>query len=347
MDSENIFTYLTLRYKTFRNTAMKTSLITSIVLATLCYVATNATAELYKCRSNTGGVEYSDAPCPSAARREGDQWVKVEGEQKQKEAEAKRVKERIEREAKSSVIQQSASVADDFFGQPQRFCSALASDGLRTEGWKASKAMPGEWLCMSTLIPFGTVGSNSMANNIAFYVNGANSSRANDIRIKININNAAERTHAFSRLDSATKSLFKTISQPIPAELSKAISQQKPISVSTSFGKVELIFEPGQIDSFKVVLTDSRFLSAKEQVLNSSAGDFGLCKTFVGKAAGYSASLLSGDGAPVLEAGFKSFMLKGQGKDLFFCEVYTGNRYKVKAALGGNFPFKYIAEGSF
>jgi Family of unknown function (DUF6030)/Domain of unknown function (DUF4124) len=347
VNTENLFTYPAPQYKTFHNTAMKTPLITTVVLATLCFVATNATAELYKCRSNTGGVEYSDAPCPSAARRDGDQWVKVEAEQKQKEAEAKRVKERIEREAKSSVIQPSASVADDFFGQPQRFCSALVSDGLRTEGWKASKAMPGEWLCMSTLIPFGTVGSNSMANNIALYINGTNSNRANDIRIKININNAAERLQAFSRLDSVTKSLFKAISHPIPTDLSIAISQQKPISVNTSFGKVELIFEPGQIDSFKVVLTDSRVLSAKEQVLNSSAGDFGLCKAVVGKAAGYSASLLSGDGVPVPEANYKSFMLKGQGKDLFFCEVYSGNRYKVKAALGGNFPFKYIAEGSF
>jgi Family of unknown function (DUF6030)/Domain of unknown function (DUF4124) len=347
VNTENSFTYPAPQCKTFHNTAMKTPLITTVVLATLCFVATNAAAELYKCRSNTGGVEYSDAPCPSAARRDGDQWVKVEAEQKQKEAEAKRVKERIEREAKSSFIQQSASVADDFFGQPQRFCSALVSDGLRTEGWKVSKAMPGEWLCMSTLIPFGTVGSNGMTNNIAFYINGTNSNRANDIRIKININNAAERLQAFSRLDSVTKSLFKAISHPIPTDLSRAISQQKPISVNTSFGKVELIFEPGQIDSLKVVLTDSRVLSAKEQVLNSSAGDFGLCKTVVGKAAGYSASLLSGDGAPVPEAGYKSFMLKGQAKDLFFCEVYSGNRYKVKAALGGNFPFKYIAEGSF
>ena len=84
-----------------------------------------------------------------------------------------------------------------------------------------------------------------------------------------------------------------------------------------------------------------------QQTRNSFAGDFGLCKTAVGKTAGYSASLLSGDGEPVQESGYKCFMLKGQGKDLFFCEVYSGGRYKVKAALGGNFPFRYIAEGSF
>ena len=47
------------------------------------------------------------------------------------------------------------------------------------------------------------------------------------------------------------------------------------------------------------------------------------------------------------ETGYKNFMIEGRGKDLFFCEVQSGGRYKVKAALNGNFPFKYIAEGTF
>lgn len=240
-----------------------------------------------------------------------------------------------------------AIAADDFFGQPQSLCSAMGSEGLRTEGWKPSKVIAGEWLCMTTLIPFGSTGSNGVESNIAFYVNGTSSNRANDIRIKININNAAERRQAFSRLELASKSLFKAISQPLPSELSKAIAQQKPTSVSTSFGKAELLYEPGRIDSFKVVLTDARFLLAKQQTQNKSAGAFNSCKAAVAKAVGYSVSLLSGDGEPVKETGYESFMLTGRGKDLFFCEAYSGGRYKVKAALNGSFPFRYIAEGSF
>lgn len=152
------------------------------------------------------------------------------------------------------------AAGNDLFGQPQRLCSALASEELRAKGgWKPNKAMPGEWSCISTYVPFGTVGSNGMENNIAFYVHGANPSRANDIRIKVNVNNAKERTQAFSRLNSAAKTLFKTISQPIPPELSKAIAKQKPILINTLFGKIELILKPGEIDSFKIVLiiTDS------------------------------------------------------------------------------------------
>lgn len=157
-----------------------------------------------------------------------------------------------------------AAAGNDLFGQPQRLCSALASEELRAKGgWKPNKAVPGEWSCISTFIPFGTVGSNGMENNIAFYVHGANN-RAKDIRIKVNVNNAKERTQAFSRLNSAAKTLFKAISQPIPKELSKAISQQKPILINTSFGKIELMLKPGEIDSFKIVLTITESLSLKK-----------------------------------------------------------------------------------
>jgi hypothetical protein len=102
-----------------------------------------------------------------------------------------------------------------------------------------------------------------------------------------------------------------------------------------------------QIDERLFVLTPKAVLAAKEQVRKSSANDFNACKAAVAKAVRYPESLLSGDGEPIQEAGYKSFMLKGRGKDLFFCEVHSGGRYKVSAALNGNFPFKYIAEGTF
>jgi hypothetical protein len=200
---------------------------------------------------------------------------------------------------------------------------------------------------MTPLIPFGSVGTNGLENNIAFYVNGTNSSRANDIRIKININNPAERKAAFTRLEKATKSLFKAIGEPMPERLAKAFSQQKPASLDVTYGRADFVVEPGGIDSFKVVLTDAKHLAAKEQARSSSTGDLEACKAVVAKAVGYSASVLSGDSEPTQEAGYKSFMLKGRGKDLFFCEVHPGRHYKVKAALNGNFPFKYIAEGDF
>lgn len=198
--------------------------------------------------------------------------------------------------------------AADFFGQPQRLCSALSSVGLSTQGWRASKSIPGEWICQTPLISFGSSGSNGMENNIAFYVNGTSAAGANDIRIKININNPAERKDAFLRLEESTRSLFSVLSEKIPPDLVKAILQQKPTSITTGFGKAELILEPGRIDSFKIVLTEARFIVEKEKIRAGSVGVLSLCKAAVAKAAGYSASFIVGGGDPVQEGGYKNFV---------------------------------------
>jgi Family of unknown function (DUF6030) len=237
--------------------------------------------------------------------------------------------------------------AQDAFSNPSNLCAALSSEGLATEGWKASRASPGEWLCMTTLVPFGSPGSNGMPNNIAYYVNGTSRERVGDVRIKVNINNPRERAQAHWRLEVATATLFKAISQPVPSEFRAALTALKPASVTADFGKMELIEEPGRIDSFKVVITPAAALRASEAVKSAAAGDFDKCKSAVSRAAGYDASILVGDGKPTQEAGYKSFMLSGRGRDMFFCEVHGGSRYKVKAALNGKFPFRYIAEGSF
>lgn len=247
----------------------------------------------------------------------------------------------------SQQVELNKNSNNDFFGQPHRLCSALTTQGINTGGWKASKSFPGEWVCMSSLISFGAAGSNGMENNIALYVNGTSQTRANDIRIKININNPAEREMAFTRLEDATKSLFNAISEPVPQDLAKALSGHQTTSVPTRFGKAEIILETGRIDSFKVVLTDAKTLAEKAKTQTKSAEEFSACKSVTANAAGYSVALISGDGQPIQEAGYKSFMLNGRGKDLFFCEVHSGGRYKVRAALNGTFPFKAIAEGKF
>ena len=200
---------------------------------------------------------------------------------------------------------------------------------------------------MTTLVPFGSPGGNGLPNNIAYYVNGTSRDRADDVRLKLNVNNPKERAQAHWRLEVATATLFKAISQPVPAELRAALTALKPASVSASLGKVELIEEPGRIESFKVVLTARATLQVSESLRAAAAGDFDKCKMAVSRAAGYDASTLTGDGKPTQETGYKSFLLNGRGRDMFFCEVHGGSRYKVKAALNGAFPFRYIAEGSF
>ena len=200
---------------------------------------------------------------------------------------------------------------------------------------------------MTTLVQFGSPSGSGMPNNIAYYVSGTSRERVGDVRIKVNINNPRERAQAHWRLEVATATLFKAISQPVPAEFRAALTALKPASLTVDFGRVELIEEPGRIESFKVVITPAAAVRASEAVRSAAVGDFDKCKGAVSRAAGYEASVLIGDGKPTQETGYKSFMLSGRGRDLFFCEVHGGGRYKVKAALNGAFPFRYIAEGSF
>ena len=240
-----------------------------------------------------------------------------------------------------------AATAQDLLRPPSAFCNGLAPLGIPTSGWKPSKENSKDWVCMSALIPFGTVKSGGMAGNIAFYVKSSAFDRADDVRLKININNPDERELAFTKLQSATVELFKALSLPLPTELRTALTQKTPRVIATSFGQVELRHQGGRIDSYLVILQSASILAAEKVAAKSGASDFNDCKRVVAQAAGYSHTLLSGDGIPTVEAGYKSFMLQGPNKDLFFCESQPGGRYKVKAALAGVFPFRYIAEGRF
>lgn len=236
---------------------------------------------------------------------------------------------------------------ESVFKSPKTLCTVLEAEGIRTEGWKPSKVDTSEWTCMSPLVSFGNGKAGGMEGNIAYYIRAKAFDRANEIRIKININNPDQRELAFTKLQGATNRFFQSVGQPVPVGLATALAQKQPAVITSPFGKAALEFQPGRIESYVVVLTEASFTTANKEVSVGSASEFSQCKTAVSKAVSYAASSLSGDGSPVIEPTYKSFILKGQGKDLFFCEVHGGGKYKIKAALNGAFPFKYIAEGSF
>lgn len=246
----------------------------------------------------------------------------------------------------SSLIPLAAMAQDSVFKSPRTLCTALQPEGITTGGWKPSSAKPGEWMCASSLVPFGTNKAGGMQGNIAYYINATAFDRANEIRIKININNPDEKDLAFAKLQSAINKFFKFVGQPVPAQLTTAITQKKPQVITAPFGQAALEFQPGLIDSYVVALKEASFVAANKASVQASTGEFALCKKAVGKAVGYAEAAITGDGSAVMEPTYKSYMLKGQGKDLFFCEVHAEGKYKIKAAINGVFPFRYIAEGS-
>lgn len=148
--------------------------------------------------------------------------------------------------------------AADPLSQPAAVCAALANDGLATNGWKPSNSMPGEWVCMTALVPFGAPGPNGLANNIAYYVTGKTSTRVSEVIVKINVNNAPFRSEAQWRLEVATAVWFKAMSQSVPPELRAALTNLKPAAVELPFGRAELLADRGGIESFKVVITGTK-----------------------------------------------------------------------------------------
>lgn len=117
--------------------------------------------------------------------------------------------------------------------------------------------------------------------------------------------------------------------------------------MSAPYGEIALVHEGGNLDSYKVVLRSSKAIESQKEKIQSSASTFEKCLSAVSNISGNATSLLKGDGEPVEEDGYKSFFIKGLNNDQFFCEVHRGNKYKIKAALNGKYPFKYIDEGKF
>lgn len=99
-----------------------------------------------------------------------------------------------------------------------------------------------------------------------------------------------------------------------------------------------------KIDERLLVLTPKYTIAKTEHIISSAKSYFESCKKQVASFIGY--RQLTGDGEPVKETGYVSFMLEGGNRDIFFCEVYPNRTFKIKAALGGQFPFKYVAQGS-
>lgn len=88
-------------------------------------------------------------------------------------------------------------------------------------------------------------------------------------------------------------------------------------------------------------------VSFKTDKIKTERNDFQTCKLAISTTVNYAEIFLTGDGDPIQEPNYKSFSIGGKNRDMFFCEIHPNNKYKIKAALRGKFPFKYIFQGDF
>jgi hypothetical protein len=158
----------------------------------------------------------------------------------------KRDEERLAMERLDTFAQAAPA---DIFGNVPLLCGALVSEGLSTRSWKYAEV---EYQCITSYVDIGAPGPMGLATNIAYYVTGTVASRANSIKIVVNMNNGSTRSAGRKRLVSAAKALFTNLRQQAPAGLMAAIQADKAFVSREPYGTVAYEIERSNIETLAV-----------------------------------------------------------------------------------------------
>lgn len=108
------------------------------------------------------------------------------------------------------------------------------------------------WMSSSGFYEFGDPGPTGLATNLAIYLESPSQSCVTSLKLKVNINNMADKEQALKRYTSAVEKTFNIIHVPMPLELKHSLLSGRPYEMSTDKYTLKNIFEPGRIDSWKM-----------------------------------------------------------------------------------------------
>lgn len=226
--------------------------------------------------------------------------------------------------------------------EPQQLCRALEGAGLGTRSWRTDELGAH---CASNYLNIGPPGPLGLSTNLAYYVEGPNLQQGEVAKLVLNINNKATRSEGLHQLADAADALFAGTAYSKPNGLREAILSGRTFERKSGAVIARVKKETSRISTYKVEIEDAEAVERRRILAEGAVGLFRRCKSVIKGDLSYAGSL-SGDGEPIEEAGYSSFMVEGRGKDLFFCEVYPDGSYKIKAAFDGNYPFKYVSSGT-
>ena len=98
----------------------------------------------------------------------------------------------------------------------------------------------------------GTPGPGGLPGNLAFYLESPSENYVESLKVKVNINNMAEKKMALTKYASTVEKTFKVIGLPMPAGLKPALLTGKVYENDTKQRTIKNIFEPGNFDSWKL-----------------------------------------------------------------------------------------------
>jgi hypothetical protein len=109
----------------------------SFAVLTLAMLSTSfpAMATIYKCPTPSGVFEYTSIPCANGFRKEGEQWIDIAAERKQRIAAAEARKMRSENENKPQITSEETSSATlPNPSKPENSASTSNSSSFRCDG---------------------------------------------------------------------------------------------------------------------------------------------------------------------------------------------------------------------
>ncbi len=139
------------------------------------------------------------------------------------------------------------------FNDAKTLVELLSRNGIgQLKEWKNPFEMG--WGSLTDYYQFGSASEeNGMANNIAYYLEG-NQSSVYNLKLILNVNNSKERKQALSFFSDIANRTFKSLFLPVPSGLKEAILnanefEEKSDSYSTSF-----MLERSKIDTWELLI---------------------------------------------------------------------------------------------
>lgn len=108
------------------------------------------------------------------------------------------------------------------------------------------------WMSASNFYNIGSPGLGGMPGNLAFYLESPSEKYVQSLKVKVNINNMSEKKATLKKYAQTVERTFNVIGLDMPSGLKPALLAGKPYENVTTQRTIKNIFEPGNIDSWKL-----------------------------------------------------------------------------------------------
>jgi hypothetical protein len=141
----------------------------------------------------------------------------------------------------------------EIFNNVNGLKTELAKNGIGTlRKWRGDEL---GWISSSDYYSFGKESkTNSMQNNLAYYLESHQESFVEKLKIILNINNASEKKQALAEFKKTVQKTYKSIGLELPNGLLTNISNEKEFQTENENFNTKLELDKSKIDTWKLTI---------------------------------------------------------------------------------------------